>query len=167
MFLDDTQFLAALGIAVNADGFSRCKAGVEHLSLDVFTGHNRRHEEFGRRVVELRLGLWRLAAQELDGDPGSFRGHDFARLVDRVVLVPSNDQLEGSDGGVIAGHGRKGIHASSLESRDGAAAGAVIRSDNADDLVTETGDLAARPLLRLVRYPVGGVKLREQLIAAV
>src|SRR5690606_41527408 len=100
------EFLGAFDIAVDADRLSRCNAGVEHLRLDILACYNRRYEELRGRIVERCFGSGRLAIQELDGDTGSFSRDDFARLVDRVVLIASDDQLERCDGGVVAGDGR-------------------------------------------------------------
>ena len=43
--------------------------------------------------------------------------------------------------------------------------GAVVRRGDADDLIAEAGDLAARPLLSVGRQPVGGVVFRQRLVA--
>ena len=58
------------------------------------------------------------------------------------------------------------IDAGRLERRDRAAAGAVVRGDDADDLRCRSADLAAGPFLRLGRRPVGRVELGQRLVAA-
>ena len=52
-----------------------------------------------------------------------------------------------------------------LERGDRAAAGPVVRRDDADDLLAEPGDLAADPLLRVGRRPVRRVEFGERAVA--
>ncbi len=98
------------------------------------------------RVVERHFGLRRFSGQELYGDIGSGGGDDFARLGDRIVLIPRDDQLECRDRRIIAGHRRHGVDTRRLEGCDGAATSAVIGSDHTDDLFAEAGDLALKPI---------------------
>ena len=83
-----------------------------------------------------------------------------------MVLYWSPAMISCRDRGVVAGHGRHGIDAGRLERGDGAAAGAVIGGDDAEDLGREAGNLAARPLLRLRRRPFRRVVFGQDRIAA-
>ena len=126
--------------------------------------HHRRHEELAtacRRASSSASGVSPLSS--LHGDIGGRRRDDLARLGDRVVLVARDDQLQRGDRRVVAGDRRHRIDAGRLEGGDGAAAGAVIGRDDADDLVAEAGDLAARPFLCLRRRPVGRVEFGQRL----
>ena len=162
----DAELLAAFGIAPVQSSAGGVDALVEDLGLDVLACDDRRHEELGRRVVERRLRLRRLALEQLHRDIGRRGRDDLGRLGDGVVLVARDDQLQRRDRRVVAGDRRHRIDAGRLEGRDRAAAGAVIGGHDAEDVGAEAGDLAARPFLRLRRRPVRRVELGQRLVAA-
>ena len=100
-----------------------------------FAGDDRRREELRRRVVERRLGLRRLAVQEVARRRRRRRAATIS-LGFEIVLYwsPAMMSCKRRDGRVVAGDRRHRIDAGRLERRDGAAAGAVVRGDDADDL---------------------------------
>ncbi len=160
------SFLQPLGITAGAQFLGGVDLLVDDLGLEVFGGDDSWHEELCRRVIKRHFRLDSLSCQELHRDVGRGRGDDFARLGDRVVLIPRYDQLQCGDRRIIAGHRRYGVDTGCLEGGDGAAAGPVIGGDDADDLFAEAGDLAGRPLLRIRRLPVRRVEFGKRLVAA-
>ncbi len=169
--LDNTQFLAAFRIAAatkHLGGLDRLAVDlfIDDLRLEVVSRDECRREQLRRGVEQRRLRLGRLPRQQLHRDVRRGRGDDLAGLVDGVVLVARDDQLQTGDGRIVAGDRRHRIDACRLEGGDRRAAGAVIGGHHADDLLAETGDLTARPLLRLRRRPVRRVVFGQRRVAA-
>src|SRR5690606_17697421 len=82
--LRDAELLAAFGIAVDAQGFSRNDVLVDDLSLEIVSRHDHRNEKLRRRVVERGLCLRGFVIQKLARDACGFRSNNFRRLVDRI-----------------------------------------------------------------------------------
>ncbi|ENN88153.1 hypothetical protein RHSP_39463 [Rhizobium freirei PRF 81] len=167
----DAKLLAAVGIAVDAELVRRLDrlaidGLVDDLGLEVFRRDQCWREKLGRRIEELRVGLRCRAGEQLDRDIGCCSCHDLARLGDGIILVAGNDELQAGDGRVVTRHRWHRIEAGSLEGRDGGTTRTVIGGDDAEDLLAETGDLAACPLLRLRRRPFRRVEFRQHRIAA-
>src|SRR3984957_10996101 len=163
----NAEFLAAVGVGARAEDGRRQQLLVDDLGLQVLGGDDRRGEELRGRVIESRFGLRGFARQQLDRDIGGGSRDDFAGLGDGVVLVARDDQLQSRDCRVVAGDGRHRVDARRLERRDRAAALAVVRRDDAEDLRAEAGDLAAGPSLSFRRRPIGGVEFGEDRVARI
>src|ERR1700722_6448477 len=163
----NAQLLATFGIGARAQNGRGQQLLVDYLGLQVLGGDHRGREELRGRVIQSRFGFRGFARQQLDSNIGGSRRDDLAGLGDRVVLVARDDQLQRRNGRVVAGDRRHRIDTGRLECRDGAAARAVVRRDDAEDLRAEAGDLAAGPSLSVRRRPIRGVEFGEDRVARI
>src|SRR4051794_29422462 len=148
-------------------------AVLDHGALDLVS-RDRRDGELERRDVGLAVVLLGagvrglLALSEVDCPHSGLVGERLDRLVDRHVLLASEDPLDARDLGVLTrGRDRLRVDARRLHRRNRATSGSVVCRVDADEVaLAHRGDRLLHLRLSLVRRPVRRVVLLGDLEAA-